>query len=73
MYRQVIAFDSDSFLEVASRITGEGEQLMVSIRGRKSNNETTVASVLMTPDQVNVFKAYLADWVPGKNLVQVTE
>ena len=72
MYRKVIAFDSDSFLEVASRITGDGEQLMVSIRGRKSNNETTVASVVMTQDQVNVLKTYLAEWVPSKNSVNPT-
>ena len=68
MYRKVLTFDADSFIEISSRITGSGEELMLSIRGRKSNNETTVASVLLNQSQVDLLKAYLTDWIPSTEL-----
>jgi hypothetical protein len=64
MYRKVLAFDKDSFVEVSSRITGDGEQLMLSIRGRKSNNETTVASILLNDKQATMLKEFIAGWTP---------
>lgn len=68
MYRKVLTFDADSFIEISSRITGSGEELMLSIRGRKSNTETTVASVLLNQEQIDLLKTYLSDWVPSKEL-----
>ena len=65
MYRKVLPFDSESFVEVSSRITGSGELLMLSIRGKKNNNESTVASVLLTEKQAKTLVEFIEGWAPG--------
>lgn len=73
MYQKVIPFDSDSFMEISSRITGSGEQLMLSIRGRKNSTETTVASVLLNEDQAKLLAEYIRGWTPEKLSENVPE
>ncbi len=65
MYRKVLPFDSESFIEISSRITGSGELLMLSIRGKKNNNESTVASVLLTEKQAKTLVEFIEGWGPG--------
>ena len=65
MYRKILPFDSDSFLEISSRITGEGELLMLSIRGKKNNNESTVASVLLNKNQADTLTEFIVGWTPS--------
>ena len=64
MYRKILAFDQDSYIEVCSRITGKGEELMLSIRGKKSNSETTIASVMLTENQANTLIGFISEWAP---------
>lgn len=64
MYREIIKFDQDSFLELCSRLTGDGEQLMLAIRGRKNTNEATIASVCLNAKQVEALIVYLNSWKP---------
>lgn len=69
MYKRSIAFDLNSFLELASRITGHGEELMISLRGLKNDKETTMASVILSKDEVEQLIVDLSDWLktdPGK-------
>jgi hypothetical protein len=70
MYRKILPFDSDSFIEINSRITGDGELLMLSIRGKKNNNESTVASVLLTEKQAKTLVEFIEGWTP-RELSQV--
>jgi hypothetical protein len=66
MYRRAIDFDSDSFLEIVSRITGGGEQLMLAMRGRKNNAEATVASVILNQDEVKELIEGLTGWIDSE-------
>jgi len=63
MYRKSIEFDKNSYLEVVSRITGEGELLMLSLRGLKNNTEVTMASVMLNPGEVALMVEHLKDWL----------
>lgn len=65
MYRKVLPFDADSFIEVSSRITGDGELLMLSIRGKKNSNESTIASILLTEEQAKTLLQFIEGWAPG--------
>lgn len=63
MYKKTIDFDTTSFLEVASRITGNGEELMLALRGSKNDRETTVASVLLSRSEVETLITHLQGWL----------
>lgn len=75
MYRRAIDFDKDSFLELASRITGEGEQLMISLRGLKNDTEATIASAMLDQGEVEQLIVDLKGWLDSapKNLEQLSE
>lgn len=63
MYRKTIDFDKNSFLEVASRITTGGQQLMLALRGPKNNNEISVASALLSESDVRQLINHLEEWL----------
>lgn len=63
MYKKTIDFDKNSFLELASRITTDGQQLMLALRGLKSNKEISVASVLLNENDVRQLIADLEGWL----------
>lgn len=63
MFRRSINFDENSFLELASRITGKGENLLLSLRGLKNNTEATIASVVLDRDEVKLLIEDLNAWL----------
>ena len=69
MYRKTIDFDQTSFLEVASRITGSGTQLMLAMRGAKNDRETTVASVLLNKEEVRLLIEHLSGFLKESELI----
>lgn len=67
MYKQVVTLDQTSFLELSSRFTGSGEQLMLALRGSKTSKDATVASVLLDTAEVQKLIEHLNGWIATNN------
>lgn len=63
MFRKTINFDKASFLEIASRLTTNGEELMIAFRGPKNDKEISVASVLLSKLEVEQIISHLQEWL----------
>ena len=48
MFSRNLVFGQDDYLELASRISSDGEKLLLSLRGKKSNDEVTISSIMLT-------------------------
>lgn len=58
-----MSFDKTSNIELASRTTGGGERLMLAMRGSKNEKETSVASILLTKEEVLELVNHLNGWI----------
>jgi len=63
MYRMVIELDETSYLEAASRITGRGEDLLLSFRGLKEKGEPSIAAVSLNKKEVKELIEVLEGWI----------
>ena len=67
MYSKHLVFGQDDYLELASRITTDGEDLLLSLRGKKSNDEVTVSSVLLSKTEAEDLIKHLQGWLATLN------
>lgn len=63
MFRSEIIIDSKSYLELAGRKSGETEMLALTMRGQGSAGQTTLASVVLTKQEIQQLSMQLADWL----------
>lgn len=63
MFRKEILIDQTSYLELAGRKSGDRDLLALTMRGKGSAGQTTLASVALTRAEVEELQGQLADWV----------
>lgn len=63
MFRTEIIVDAKSYVELASRKSGERDLLALTMRGEGSAGQPTLASVSLTKEEVVDLRAKLADWL----------
>ena len=61
MFQRKIYLDSDSYVEVSTRVYNGQEQIMVTIAGKKNEKETTLSSAIMTEAHAALFSKCLQD------------
>lgn len=67
MYSKHLVFGQDDYLELASRLTSEGEELLLSLRGKKTTEEITVSSVLLSKSETKDLIQHLQGWLDTIN------
>jgi len=63
MYSRHLAFGQDDYLELASRLTSNGEELALSLRGKKNTEEITLSSVLLTKEEARSLVSHIEGWL----------
>jgi len=61
MFQRKIYLDSDSYIEVSTRVFNGKEEIMVTISGKKSEKEKTMSSAIMTEAHAALFSKCLQD------------
>jgi hypothetical protein len=61
MFQRKIYLDSDSYIEVSTRVYDGKEQVMVTISGKKSDKERTMSSAIMSDAHAALFSQCLQD------------
>ena len=61
MFQRKIYLDSDSYVEVSTRVYDGKEQIMITIAGKKNESEKVVSSAIMTDSHASLFCKCLQD------------
>lgn len=67
MYFKTIELDPNSFVEISSRITAQGDKLQLSLRGEKDQGQITIASALLEKSDVELLMNSLQEWLQKGN------
>lgn len=63
MYRNEIIIDNNSYIELASRITDTGEQLLFTIRGQRTDKQPVITCVLVNKEEATSLAAMIKTWI----------
>lgn len=66
MFSRHLVFGQDDYLELASRISSNGEKLLLSLRGKKNNDEITVSSVMLSKQEAQQLIEHLNEWLDSE-------
>lgn len=77
MFQRKIYLDSDSYVEVSTRVYDGLEQIMITIAGKKNDKEKVIASAIMTDSHAALFSKCLEEalarepsWPPDEGVVE---